>query len=88
MKLRSVKLRNVVVSSPLLDVSTSSMKLRSVKLRNATGTITATVAEILNEVAKRKASQCRDLRVHGLRERSSMKLRSVKLRNHAALGFL
>ena len=60
------------------------MKLRSVKLRNTVEQFQHIGSQILNEVAKRKASQCgfivsKPVVFQG----SSMKLRSVKLRNGA-----
>ena len=58
MKLRSVKLRNVDASGvPERGLAVSSMKLRSVKLRNVPHANPAASTVVLNEVAKRKASQ-------------------------------
>ena len=82
MKLRSVKLRNPDRSRPRCRASPSSMKLRSVKLRNRGACLAWSRRTVLNEVAKRKASQCGARRpTHQEGGRSSMKLRSVKLRN-------
>ena len=59
------------------------MKLRSVKLRNEHGRHgVQDQRAVLNEVAKRKASQCGfAVSPAGFCPLSSMKLRSVKLRN-------
>ena len=60
MKLRSVKLRNYVLFGHLAVHEASSMKLRSVKLRNANSFAESFPYSLLNEVAKRKASQLRE----------------------------
>ena len=57
------------------------MKLRSVKLRNPYARPGHASDSLLNEVAKRKASQSLFFGAAGLDTQSSMKLRSVKLRN-------
>ena len=82
MKLRSVGLRNRSLDDTVSLLVLSSMKLRSVGLRNAAPpSLIVGVVFLLNEVAKRGASQspkrlCRPSYIP-----SSMKLRSVGLRN-------
>ena len=65
----------------------SSMKLRSVKLRNRSSCSGRREFGILNEVAKRKASQFQVGTILQRWRLSSMKLRSVKLRNVPVMGF-
>ena len=81
MKLRSVGLRNMEDAEEQVPSGDSSMKLRSVGLRNPLVLSRLSLSCLLNEVAKRGASQFLRFLLTGLRSLSSMKLRSVGLRN-------